>query len=170
MNSTPSPVATMSGILIRLIVFTGLWWLIVQGSADAWVVGLPVIALAALASIRLNGRTLRQFSPAGLAAFLLLFVRESFTGGLYVSRRTLGKRLRIQPGFRRYRFHLRDPAARVLMVNCISLLPGTLAADLDNDHVELHMLDTRDNPEPQLLRLEQAIARLFGLRLENDDV
>jgi multicomponent Na+:H+ antiporter subunit E len=170
MDSTRYPIATMSGILVRLAVFAGLWGLITQGSADAWLVGLPAVALATLASVRLSGRALRRFSPAGLVAFLVLFVRESFAGGLDVARRTLGKQLRIQPGFRRFRLHLRDPAARVLLVNCISLLPGTLAADLENDHVELHLLDIREHPDPQLLRLEQAIARLFGLPLENVDV
>jgi multicomponent Na+:H+ antiporter subunit E len=58
----------------------------------------------------------------------------------------------------------------VLLVNCISLLPGTLAADLEDDHVELHLLDIREHHDPQLLRLEEAIARLYGLPLENGDV
>ena len=168
-DSTPNPIPTMAGIVIRLTGFAGLWWLLVNGRADAWLVGLPAVALATLASVRLNGRALRRFSPVGLAGFLVLFARESFAGGLDVARRTLGKQLRIQPGFLRYRLHLRDPAARVLMVNCISLLPGTLAADLEDDVVELHLLDTRDNPAPQLLRLEQSIARLFGSRLDNAD-
>jgi len=169
-DSTRYPIATMSGILVRLAVFAGLWELIAQGSADAWLIGLPAVAVATLASVRLSGRALRRFSPAGLVAFLVLFVRESFAGGLDVARRTLGKQLCIQPGFRRFRLHLRDPAARVLLVNCISLLPGTLAADLDDDHVELHLLDIREYHDPQLLRLEQAIARLFGLPLEYGDV
>jgi hypothetical protein len=49
------------------------------------------------------------------------------------------------------------------------LLPGTLAADFDGDHVDLHMLDSRVDPKPELLRLEQAIAGSFGLTLETDD-
>ena len=170
MDITRYPIATMSGILVRLAVFAGLWWLISQGSADAWLIGLPAVAVATLASVRLSGRALRRFSPAGLVAFLVLFVRESFAGGLDVARRTLGKQLCIQPGFRRFRLHLRDPAARVLLVNCISLLPGTLAADLEDDHLELHLLDIREHHDPQLLRLEEAIARLYGLPLENGDV
>ena len=64
---------------------------------------------------------------------------------------------------------LRDRAARVLLVNCISLLPGTLAATLEGDRVEVHMLDERDNPESQLVRLEQVVARLFGLPREGTD-
>ena len=57
----------------------------------------------------------------------------------------------------------------MLLINCIGLLPGTLAADLDGDHAELHLLDTRIDPAPQLRQLEQAVGRLFGVLLETSD-
>ena len=160
--------ATTTGILTRLALFAGLWSIIVQGRWDAWLVGLPAVALAALASVKLSGHRLPRVSLAGLLGFAYLFLRESISGGVDVARRTLRPTLHIRPGFRRYRLHLDDPQARVLLINCISLLPGTLSADFDNDQVELHMLDSREDPEPELLRLERAIARLFGLRLETD--
>ncbi len=162
--------ATLAGTLATTALMAGLWWLITEGRPDAWLVGAPAVALAALASARLGGGAGPGFALAGWPGFVGLFLRESLAGGLDVARRTLGRQLRIQPGFAGYRTRLQDPRARVLLVNCISLLPGTLAADLDGDHIELHLLDSRDNPDPQLQRLEQAIARLFGIRLETPDV
>jgi multicomponent Na+:H+ antiporter subunit E len=147
----------------------GLWWLLVQGRADAWLIGLPAVALATLASIHLGSQPLPRLSMTGLLVFLALFLRESVRGGIDVARRTLGPGLRIEPGFHRYRLHISHPAARVLLINCIGLLPGTLAADLDSDHAELHLLDTSVIPDPQLLQLEQAVARLFCLTLETGD-
>ena len=161
--------ATLAGILAITALLAVLWWLIAQGRSDAWLVGVPAVALAALASARLGGAALPALSLVALPGFIALFLRESLAGGLDVARRTLAPRLRIQPGFGRYCTRLQDPRARVLLVNCISLLPGTLAADLDGEHVELHLLDSRDDPDPQLRRLEQAIARLFGIRLETPD-
>ena len=162
--------ATLTGIPATTALLAGLWWLIAEGQPDAWLVGVPAVALATLASARLGSGALAGLSLTGLPRFAGLFLRESLAGGLDVARRTLGRRLRIQPGFSSYRTRLQDPRARVLFANCISLLPGTLAADLDGDRVELHLLDSRDNPDPQLQRLEQAIARLFGIRLETPDV
>ena len=156
--------------MATMAILAGLWWIIVQGRADAWLVGLPAVALATLASVHLGRPALPRLSLTGLFAFLALFLRESIRGGLDVARRTLGPRLLIEPGFHRYRMHTSHPAARVLLINCIGLLPGTLAADLDGDHAELHLLDNGVNPEPQLLRLEQAIVRLFGLTAETDNV
>jgi multicomponent Na+:H+ antiporter subunit E len=155
-----------AGNLIRLAILAGLWWLLAQGQADGWLVGLPAIVLAALASRHLVDHAPPRLSLAGLVGFLGLFLRESLVGGLDVARRTLGPRLRVQPGFRRYRLRVQDRSARVLLVNCISLLPGTLAADLDGNDVELHLLDAGEDPAPQLLRLEQAVAGMFGLTTE----
>jgi multicomponent Na+:H+ antiporter subunit E len=161
--------AKLTGILTGTAILAGLWWLIVQGRADAWLVGLPAVALASWASIRLDGHELPRLSLTGLFVFLALFLRESVRGGIDVARRTLRPGLRIEPGFRRYHLHISHPAARVLLINCIGLLPGTLAADLDSDHAELHLLDTSVNPDEQLLQLEQAVARLFNVSLETGD-
>ena len=164
------PSATLiSSAAARIVILAGLWWLITQGQADAWLVGLPAVALAALASIHLGNQALPRFSMAGLFTFTALFLRESIRGGLDVALRTLGPNLQIKPGFRRYALHISDPSARVLFINCIGLLPGTLAADLDGDHAELHLLDSSANPDQQLLQLEQAVARLFGFSLEKRD-
>ena len=159
----------VSCIAWRTLLLAVLWWLITQGRTDAWLVGLPAVVLAALASVALGNDRGSGFSPAALPAFLMLFLRDSVRGGLDVAWRTLGPKLRIAPGFRRYRLQLDHPAGRVLLINCIGLLPGTLAADLDGDHAELHLLDTRIDPAPQLRQLEQAVGRLFGLLLETSD-
>jgi multicomponent Na+:H+ antiporter subunit E len=158
--------AKLPRLLISMAILASLWWLIVQGRADAWLIGLPAVALASWASIRLGGNELPGLSLGGLVTFITLFLRESVRGGIDVARRTLGPGLRIEPGFHRYRLHISHPAARVLLINSIGLLPGTLAADLDSDHAELHLLDASINPDPQLLQIEQAVARLFNVPLE----
>lgn len=159
-----------SSIVIRLLLFAGLWWIIVQGRAEAWLIGVPAVVLATMASIHLSGHGLPRVSLTNLPGFVALFLRQSISGGFDVARRTLRPNLLIQPGFRHYRLHLDHPQGRVLLVNCISLLPGTLSADLEGDQVELHLLDNRIDPEPDLLRLELAVARLFDLKQETNDV
>ena len=83
-------------IFARTATLAGLWWLISQGRPDAWLVGLPAVALASWASIRMAGNELSGLSLAGLVAFIALFLRESVRGGLDVARRTLGPELRIR--------------------------------------------------------------------------
>jgi multicomponent Na+:H+ antiporter subunit E len=164
-----SRTARASDIVWRTLLLAVLWWLITGGRTDAWLVGLPAVVLAALAIGALGNKPPAGFSPMALPAFVILFLRDSLRGGLDVAWRTLGPKVRVTPGFRRYRLRIGHPAARVLLINCIGLLPGTLAADLDGDHAELHLLDTSVDPAPQLQQLEQAVARLFGVPLETGD-
>ena len=162
-------ISKAANILIRTTLFAGLWWIIVQGRADAWFIGLPAAAFAAMASMRLSNDDLPRLSVIGLFRFIFLFLSESFSGGIDVARRTLSPELRIQPGFSRYRPTLDDPRARVMFIICISLLPGTLSTNIDGDYVELHLLDVRQDPVSQLQRVEQAIANMFNLRLKNNN-
>jgi len=37
---------TTTGIVVRTAILAGLWWIIVQGRSDAWLVGLPAVAAA----------------------------------------------------------------------------------------------------------------------------
>jgi multicomponent Na+:H+ antiporter subunit E len=153
-------------LLTRTAVLAGLWWIISRGETQAWLIGLPTVALAALASARLGRSSVPRLSLLGLVSFVALFLRESLRGGLDVACRTLTRRVRVQPGFTRYALNLSDPTARVLLINCISLLPGTLVTRVDGDQIELHLLDTGVDPGSALLRLERAIAGLYGLTLE----
>jgi multicomponent Na+:H+ antiporter subunit E len=166
----PLTTSTMSGFLIRMMIFAGLWWVIADGQTESWLIGLPAVVLAALVSVSLSGHALPRLSVSGLLRFIGLFLRESISGGIDVARRTLTPALRIQPGFSRYRLRLDDQHGRVLFINCISLLPGTLAADLNGDYVELHVLDMRQDPAPQLRRIEQSIANMLQQRLEVNHV
>ena len=169
-HKASNSVAIVPGFLAKTAILALLWWVIAQGQASAWLIGLPAVALAVMVSVYFGGTDLPRVSLAGLPGFVALFLRESVRGGFDVARRTLAPRLRIQPGFKNYRIRLNEPLARVLLLNCMSLLPGTLAARLDGDRVELHLLDAGEDPAPDLIRLEQAIARLFGLPLETTDV
>lgn len=41
----------ISNVAARTLLLAGMWWLIVQGRADAWVIGLPFVVLATLARL-----------------------------------------------------------------------------------------------------------------------
>ena len=102
-------VAMVPGILAKTAILALLWYVITRGQTSAWIIGLPAVALAAMASVTLGRASLPRISLAGLVGFIALFLRESVRGGLDVARRTLAPKLRIQPGFTLYRPRLNDP-------------------------------------------------------------
>lgn len=148
---------------IAIGLFAALWWLLGGGQPASWVIGLPAV-LAAFWWVRKTrppAGAAAKLSLAGLLRFLPYFLWESLRGGVDVALRTLSPRMRIHPGFALYRTCLRQTRSRVFFANCVSLLPGTLAADLQPEGVRVHLLDARDDPESELRRLESAVGRLY---------
>jgi multicomponent Na+:H+ antiporter subunit E len=139
----------------------GLWWLLSEGDVASWAVGLPAIALGLWLGRGLGQDSAPRLSLVGACRFLLFFLRESMRGGLDVAGRVLAPRLRIEPGLAVYRTRLTGGPALLLFANSASLLPGTLCADLEQDRLQLHLLDADQDPEPDLRRLEAAVARVF---------
>lgn len=58
---------------------------------------------------------------------------------------------------------------RVFMANTVSLLPGTLSVELDEEHLRVHVLDQTGAFASELAMIEVRVARLFGLNLITDE-
>jgi multicomponent Na+:H+ antiporter subunit E len=55
------------------------------------------------------------------------------------------------------------------MANTVSLLPGTLSAELDEAHLRVHVLDETGAFAAELQVVEAHVAQLFGLNLVADE-
>jgi multicomponent Na+:H+ antiporter subunit E len=142
-------------------------WLVVAGPAPAsWLIGLPTVALATWASLRLAPPLPYRISFWGLLSFLGYFVRESLRGGWDVAMRTLSPRMRIHPGQAMYTCSLPEGVPIVLFAGCVSLLPGTLSRRFDGRRLSLHVLDGREAQDAQLRELERRIAVMLSIPLE----
>ncbi|RCX32763.1 Na+/H+ antiporter subunit E [Thioalbus denitrificans] len=157
----PAPLSRGFRPATALLAAAVLWWILAGGSAASWAIGVPAVVLAAWSARRLG--TGSALSLTGLLRFLPFFAWESLRGGVDVARRTLGPRLRIAPGFLDYRTALPEGAPRRFFATCVSLLPGTLAAEIEGDTLAVHQLDAGGDSQAELARLERAVAGLFGL-------
>jgi multicomponent Na+:H+ antiporter subunit E len=148
-------------MVVALGLLAGLWWLLSDGDPGSWVIGLPAVAAAVWSVRRLRPARIGSVSLSALLRFVPFFLWESLRGGLDVARRTLAPRMRVQPDLILYRTRLSRPDARVFFTNCVSLLPGTLAADLRGDRLAVHVLDAASDAERELRLLERAVARVY---------
>ncbi len=148
---------------VRAVLFALLWWILTDGAVDSWLVGAPVVLFATLVSVML----LPAFSGSltGIVRFVPFFFWRSLYGGVDVARRALHPRLPISPGMYDHRWRLPPGPPRVFMANTVSLLPGTLSAELDEKHLHVHVLDETAAFAEALKELEQRVAALFGLEL-----
>ena len=138
-----------------------LWWLLSNGDPSSWLVGAPVVLVATWAAWQLNPSKGMSISLVGTLRFLPFFFAESLRGGIDVARRVLQRHLNVVPGFVSFRTRLSGQRARLLFINSVSLLPGTLAADLQEDHLKIHALDRSVDFTEDLRRLEVAVGRIY---------
>lgn len=151
------------GFVLRMLLFAGLWVVLTRADPLSWIIGAPVVAAAAWASARLNTQCpLARIALRQLPGFIGFFLLASLRGGLDVARRILASPPAITPGFIRYHTGLSQPGARVFFLDLISLLPGTLSADLDApDQLVIHTLDQSADNRAELAQLERRVAALW---------
>lgn len=146
-----------------VLVLGALWVLLTDLRTDALAFGVPaVLAGASLVFVLPPARRWR-LSPGGLVIFVAWFAVQSVRGAWDVALRALSPQMRLRPGFRRYTPNLPPGTARIVFLNTITLLPGTLAVEVEDDSVIVHMLDTRADLKAELGVLEARVAALFAL-------
>ncbi len=152
----------------RTVLFALLWWILTEGAMTSWLIGVPVVVFAVLASgVLLPGTS---WSLPGILRFVPFFLWHSLRGGVDVAGRALHPRLPISPGLLKHRWRLPTGLPRVFMANTVSLLPGTLSAELSEEFLHVHVLDQSGAFESELTLIETRVARMFGLKLAADGV
>ena len=153
---------------IHFILLGLLWLVLTQGDTSSWVIGLPTVLFATLVSLRFSAASDWGWRWRGTLRFLPFFFYCSLKGGIDVASRAFQPALPLAPAMTDYSLRLREGTARVFFANVVSLLPGTLSADISGDTLIVHVLDRNLPTSGQLRRLELAVARLFGCPVGSD--
>ncbi|MFH1217424.1 MAG: Na+/H+ antiporter subunit E [Pseudomonadota bacterium] len=149
----------------RFFIFLLLWYALAGDKAQSWIIGLPVILLATFFSLLFASPCTYSISPFGFILFIPFFLKLSFLGGCDVMRRAFDPRMPMNPGLVIYNISLPQGPPQVLLVNCISLLPGTISADLQRQRVTIHSIDKDIPVWASIHLLERKISRIFQYRL-----
>lgn len=137
-------------------------WLLLNGR-DGWITGVVAAATGASAAAWLAQQPPYRWYPLRLAVFTAFFVVESMRAGVDVAVRTLHPWMPVGPDFFDYRIRLAEGPPRTLLVSIITLLPGTLSAELSPDGRTLIVHELSEGGREAVQRLERWIAWLFGL-------
>ncbi len=145
---------------MRLAVLTaGLWLVLTEGRRFGPEV-LLAIAAAVVAGLYYGPDAVHRWRPIQLLKFLVHFVRSSLRGGVDVALRAMRPDLPVESVFIRRRIRVEHGQPRTLLVSSISLMPGTLTADVAGDEIELHLLDA--SMEDEVDQLEARVDALFA--------
>lgn len=150
---------------LRAFVFLLLAWVVLDGVGDL-AVGVGAAALGAGLAAWLAPSDPARFRLAALPAFLRFFLVESFRGATDVAWRAFRRDLPIDPHLVRYRVALPPGPARTLLAGVVSLLPGTLTAEVSDAGNLLTIHAITADPQRAVRALEKRVAALYGATLE----
>jgi multicomponent Na+:H+ antiporter subunit E len=147
--------------LKRIIIFSLVWFALTGADTASWLFGIPAVLMASYISLLVAPPAVLKISVAGAISFIPFFLLQSLYSGVDVMRRSTSPRLPINPGLMQYQTYLPEGAPRIFLVNTISLLPGTLSAEIQDNNVTVHIID-KDLPIwANIQNLEWRIAFLF---------
>lgn len=162
MTSTPAPTRWPDAFAdaLPLTVLLGLLWLALAGGRGL-AFGLVAVLVTAALSRWLTPMQYTRFSLPGLMRFVPWFLMQSLVGGFDVARRALHPCLPLAIREVDHSLALPPGQARSVFIGVLSLLPGTLACDLNGDRLRVHSLT--GDPHAALAALERRIAALYAL-------
>lgn len=137
-------------------------WLVFDG-LDGWPAGVLAALIGGGLAAWLADSKPFWWNPLRLVEFAGFFLFESFRGGIDVAWRSLHPRMPISPRFFEHGIALPEGQPSTLLISTISLLPGTLSAELVRGENVLVVHTLADGGEQSVARLERRIARLFSV-------
>ena len=155
--------AHIKSIITRGVIFAIIWWVLTDGAASSWVIGVPAVLLTLVISFTFTPPL--EFRWLALLRFTFYFLWRSMLGGVDVGRRVFRKQLPIAPALFDYSLQLPPGPPRALMANVVSLLPGTLSAEIKQNVLKIHVLDHRGDFETELKEVEKGIANMFAVSI-----
>lgn len=143
-------------------------WLVFDG-LDGWPVGVLAALIGGGLAAWLADSEPFWWNPLRLFEFAGFFVFESFRGGIDVAWRSLHPRMPLAPRFFEHEIRVPEGQPSTLLISTISLLPGTLSAELVRGEPVLVVHTLADGGEESVARLEYRIARLFSVAPPRQD-
>ncbi len=84
--------------------------------------------------------------------FIPLFVKELIISNIEVAKIVLSPKIDIKSGIVEIQTKLENDSDKLLLANSITLTPGTLTLELNEDHLYIHVLDMEKNPKAELIK------------------
>jgi multicomponent Na+:H+ antiporter subunit E len=153
------------GTFITTFVFSFLLYLILvnSGGRDELVIGLAVSLIAASILVKFIDLPIRFLNPLRwvyLIAYLPFFIKEVIKANVRIALIVLNPKLPIRPEIKRGRTRLASPHGRLVLSSSITLTPGTLTVDMNDDELSIHCVSTDKSAEEILRPFEKYIERI----------
>ena len=133
-----------TGAPIKLFATLFVFWLLLSASLAIESVAIGALIAAVVAVLLptslsyLSGYRLTATSLAATFGFVGYFLVALVKANLAMAKLVLTPDLPVRPAIVRVRTHLKNPTARLLLANSITLTPGTLSVEMKGEWLYVH--------------------------------
>ena len=157
----------MKKYISNFIVCYVVWILLAGVSVPELVLGAAVSAVLSALLWKLLNLELSWKTPFALVLFIVIYVPvfmfELVKANIDVLFRVLNPKLPINPGFIKVKTNLKTGFGKLILANSITLTPGTIAVDADDDSVYVHWIDVKGkNHEEYSERISGKFEKILG--------
>lgn len=150
---------------LRSFLFLIIWMVLTNGDVSSLWIGLPATVLAVVTSIKLIPPLKWNFNA--FLKFIPFFFKYSLMGGFDVMWRVFHPTLPINPDLVRYRLSIPEGFAQDIMLDAISLLPGTLSVEVEDNELIIHALNVENDIQREVSFIESHLSEIFYLNIGN---
>ena len=156
--------STSAKPFLLLVSVLFLLWILLTGSLapEELLTGLVVAVVAALATKQIqlfDAFKWNAGTPLALIKYLVFFIIALIKANLDLARRILTPALPINPAMVEIHTDLQSDLGKLLLANSITLTPGTLTVDVEQNRLLVHWVDV--TPGRDMQQATQAIAADF---------
>lgn len=154
-----------AGSFVTTYVCSFLLYLILVNSVQREVVitGLVVSFIASLMLTRFIDLPFRYLNPLRwifALVYLPYFIVEVVKANLRIAFIVLNPKLPISPELKTGKTKLKSPHSKILLSSSITLTPGTLTVDVNEDEFQIHCVSTDKSAEEIMRPFEKFIKRI----------
>ena len=131
-------------------IFCFLVWILLAGiSPPELLLGVAISIILALLIAKYTDISIGWKTPVQIVLFIVLympvFLYELVKSNIDVLFRVLNPKLPINPGFVKVKSEIKGKFGKLILANSITLTPGTISIDADDEGIFVHWIDVKGN-------------------------
>ena len=129
-------------------------WILLAGvSPPELILGAAISIVLALLIAKFTDISISWKTPVQIVLFIVLyipvFLYELVKSNIDVLSRVLNPKLPINPGFVKVKSEVKGNLGKLILANSITLTPGTISVDADDEGIFVHWIDVKGSSEEE---------------------
>lgn len=136
------------------VTFLLIYLLIAGFTVDEVILGSIVSVILTIILVRYIDFRIDKTFPIKLLKFLFIYIPvflwKLILANLDIARRVLSIKIPLNPGIIKVKTNLKGDFGKLTLANSITLTPGTLSIDVDEDCIYVHTVDVKEKEEEKI--------------------